>query len=83
MKKTYKNINVAGFEPAHLRKPSKRSDQLSHKFLSSYVEILISLLQLIYVVSISVERFFQISATKRQLLRIIVWQGKILFLKYF
>ena len=43
-------------------KPSKPSGQLSHTFPSRYVEILIRLLQLIYVVSTSVGRFLQISA---------------------
>ena len=44
-------MNVAEFEHAPLWKPSRLSDQLSHTFLSFYVEILIRLLQFIYVVS--------------------------------
>ena len=55
----YKNFNVAGFEPVPLWKPFKRSDQLSHTFSSSYVEILIRWLQFIYVASITVDRFLQ------------------------
>ena len=65
IKKTYKNLNVAGLEPARLWKPSKRSDQLSYTFPSSYVEIIIRLLQFIYIVSISMGRFLQIFATQR------------------
>ena len=59
----YKNLNAAGLKPAP---PGNRPGALTTKpFLSSYIEIFIFLLRLLYVVRNCVGTFLQISATQR------------------